>query len=1016
MARRTIQFLLTASIGIALSFGFAMADEPAANTQAETTPRLTPQQALAALQLPDGFRAHLFASEPDVQQPIGMAWDARGRLWVAENYTYADSTINYDLRFKDRIVILQDADGDHRAETRTVFHSDLQRLTSVEVGFGGVWAMCPPHLLFIPDRDGDDRPDGPPVVMLDGWDDSAARHNFTNGLRWGPDGWLYGRNGILATSRVGTPDTPAELRTSMNCGIWRFHPTRKIFEVVCQGTTNPWGMDWDELGQMYFINTVIGHLWHVVPGAHYRRMYGEDLTPNTYQLIEQTADHFHWDAAAEEWTAQRKSVTEGTSRAGGGHAHSGLMIYLGDNWPRDYRGDMLTVNLHGRRLNRDHLERDGATYIGRHRPDFLTSQDEWFRAIDLNSGPDGGVYILDWSDIGECHENDGVHRTSGRIYKIVYDRGQPIQPSLRLETFQDRSDSQLVAIQALSEEWYVRQARQLLQQRAARGEDFKEVHRELRKWIANSPNVRNQLRGVWCLSATGGMTEEDLQTLLTHENEHLRLWAVRLLADEFTRSDAARAALVDLARREQSGLVLTFLASALQRLPAEDRVSIAMALVQHAEFAKDRVLPLMVWYGLEPIVTAHPTGVLSVLSASRMPVVTECIARRLTTELERQPELAAVLVATLHKTADRGQQAAGIAGMSLALRGWQRAVPPQGWASFASAINAAQTDAATIQAVRELSVVFGDGRAIGEVRKLAADKSQSIESRRQALRALVAARAEGIADLLSGLLTDRDLSGEAVRGLATLNLKQFAPTFAAQFRQFPRPGKDAALTALASRGDAATQLLDAVERDVIPRHEVTPVVLRQVQLLGNDGLSTRVATLFPEQRLIAGDRLQQIAKYRDQLTAAALAAADRSQGRKVYDQHCGKCHKLFGQGGMIGPELTGAQRTNLNYWLENILDPSASVAASYRMSVILLGDGRVVSGVIGEQTDRTLTVQTPTEKIVLERKAIEEIKPSQLSLMPDGQLPLLKDHEVRDLMGYLMSSQQAPLPEATGGP
>ena len=279
-----------------------------------------------------------------------------------------------------------------------------------------MWALCAPELLFIPDANRDDVPDGKPVVVLDGWDASAVRHNIVNGLKWGPDGWLYGRHGILATSLVGKPGASASQRVPINCGIWRYHPTREVFEAVAHGTTNAWGFDYDDHGEMFFINTVIGHLWHVVPGAHYRRMYGTDFNPHLYQLIEQTADHFHWDTG-ETWSDIRKGVSPTTDKAGGGHAHSGLMIYLGGNWPDRYRNTVFTVNLHGRRLNNDRLERFEAGYVGKHEPDLLQSDDPWFRGIDLIYGPDGGVYIADWTDVGECHENDGVHRTSGRIYQ-----------------------------------------------------------------------------------------------------------------------------------------------------------------------------------------------------------------------------------------------------------------------------------------------------------------------------------------------------------------------------------------------------------------------------------------------------------------------------------------------------------------------------------------------------------------------------------------------------------------------
>ncbi|HTG44631.1 MAG TPA: PVC-type heme-binding CxxCH protein, partial [Verrucomicrobiae bacterium] len=349
------------------------------NTQQETTPLLTPAEALKKIHLPAGFTATLFAGEPEVQQPIGITSDARGRIWVAENYTYAEQKVNFATNLYDRIVILEDTDHDGKSDKRTVFWDRGQKLTSVAVGFGGVYALCPPNLLFIADRNGDDVPDGEPTVLLDGWDGAAVRHNIVNGLKWGPDGWLYGRHGILATSTVGKPGAGPEARTPLNCAIWRFHPVSQKFEVVAQGTTNPWGHDWDENGQLFFINTVIGHLWHVVPGAYYKRMYGEHFNQRLYELIDQTADHVHWNTN-ETWDEIRKlGVTTTTSKAGGGHAHSGFMFYLSDVWPERYRNTAFTANFHGRRLNNDLVQRRGATYTAQHGADFMSSDDPWFR-------------------------------------------------------------------------------------------------------------------------------------------------------------------------------------------------------------------------------------------------------------------------------------------------------------------------------------------------------------------------------------------------------------------------------------------------------------------------------------------------------------------------------------------------------------------------------------------------------------------------------------------------------------
>ena len=346
------------------------------------------------------------------------------------------------------MLIFEDKDGDGKFDSRKVFIDKLQNLTGIELGFGGVWLCSTPNLLFIPDKNLDDTPDGPPEIVLDGWS-TKAQHNMFNGLIWAPDGWLWGCNGITDTSYVGLPGTPRDKRTAINCGVWRFHPTKKIFETVCNGTTNPWGLDFDESGEPFITNCVIAHVFHVIHGAHYERMFGQDFNPYLYQLMPSCADHLHW--AGGEWTTSRGGKGK-HGEAGGGHAHVGAMIYLGDNWPDKYRNSLFTCNLHGNRVNNDTLRREGSTYVASHAPDFLMANDEWFRGIALKYGPDGSVFLIDWSDTDECHDTDvnGPERETGRIYKISYESPKPWSGDLAKMT-----DDELVKLQLQKNDWFV---------------------------------------------------------------------------------------------------------------------------------------------------------------------------------------------------------------------------------------------------------------------------------------------------------------------------------------------------------------------------------------------------------------------------------------------------------------------------------------------------------------------------------------------------------------------------------
>ena len=595
------------------------------NTQEITTPFVKPADALKGISLPDGFRVQLSAAEPAVQQPIAMAWDSRGRLWVAECYTYAESRVNFDLRLKDRILIFEDTDNDGVFDRRKVFWDQASQLTSIVLGFGGVWAACAPNILFIPDRNGDDVPDGAPEVVLDGFDNDSVRHNIVNGLKWGPDGWLYGRHGILASSEVGVPGTSEEERVRINCSIFRYHPVSKKFDVVCRGTTNSWGHDWDRHGQLFFINSVIGHLWHAVPGARYRRMYGNHFDKFLYELIPQTGDHFHWDQGNEHWAdLKKKGMTLTSDAAGGGHAHCGMMIYGADNWPEEYRGHVFTLNLHGRRINQDTLYRQGAGYAGSHADDFMLTRDLWFRGIDLAYGPDGGVFVLDWSDIGECHDSDGIHRTSGRIFKITHGKTKALKKDLC-----KLSSLDLAKLQTHTNEWHVRMARRLLQERAVARDDLGQVREHLFELYSGSISTPHRLRAMWALHATGALDEDWLLEQSNDESEHIRVWAIKLLTDGGQVSVKVLSRFVEMAGTDMAGLVQLNLASTLRLLPLAKRWPLATPLVSHKRYSADPVLPLMIWYGINPAVGEDRARAVELLAKCQIPKIRQFIARRL---------------------------------------------------------------------------------------------------------------------------------------------------------------------------------------------------------------------------------------------------------------------------------------------------------------------------------------------------------------------------------------------------
>ncbi|HUG89704.1 MAG TPA: PVC-type heme-binding CxxCH protein, partial [Planctomycetaceae bacterium] len=653
--------------------------------------------------LPAGFKATLFAGDPDVVQPIAFTFDDRGRLWVVECLSYPDWNRGGGVG-RDRVLIFEDTDGDGRFDERKVFFEGGSNLTGIEFGFGGVWLCSTPNLIFLPDRDGDDVPDAEPEIVLDGWS-LDAKHNVFNGLTWGPDGWLYGCNGILETSRVGRPGTPDDQRVPMNCGVWRIHPVTREFEPVAWGTTNPWGLDFDQFGRMFITNCVIEHVFHVVPGGHYERMYGQDLNPHVYQLMESCADHIHW--AGGDWQSSRGG--EGAhDTAGGGHAHAGCMIYLGDSFPEAYRGRLFTCNIHGNRVNQDVLKAHRSGYVASHEPDFLRVPDTWFRGLELKYGPDGGVYLTDWSDTGECHDYEDIHRENGRIYKITY--GDPAPPRVDLQTL---SDGELLALQSHPNDWQARHARRILHERAAAGrlEDRKalldEAVRDFRQASGDAPR---QLRILWTQFALGACDEPLVLSLFDHDDEHVRAWAVRLELDDRAVSPIVLAQFARLAREDASPLVRLFLAAGLQRMKREHRWPIARGLLAHAEDADDPNIPLMIWYGVEPLVLLEPDRAAGLLALTEIPLVRQLVARRIAS-LEGRLDSLVRMLARIDAPADVPTRRDVLAGMHAELNGRRDVPMPAGWAELAPDLRASR-DADVRTLATRLSLIFGDAQAL----------------------------------------------------------------------------------------------------------------------------------------------------------------------------------------------------------------------------------------------------------------------------------------------------------------
>jgi putative heme-binding domain-containing protein len=350
-----------------------------------------------------------------------------------------------------------------------------------------------------------------------------------------------------------------------------------------------------------------------------------------------------------------------------------------------------------------------------------------------------------------------------------------------------------------------------------------------------------------------------------------------------------------------------------------------------------------------------------------------------------------------------------VAGLSDALTGWHKARKPVAWDRLQQKLSAA-TDSILLERVRDLSALFGDGRALDEVKRLALDGSLSLDIRKAALKTLIETRPADLRAICEPLVRVRFLNSVAARGLALFDDPAIGKLLAQSYRSFHPSERPILLETLTTRPAFASALLEQISAGKIPRQDLTAFHARQIRSLGDQVLAERLAQVWGVERDSARDRRQQIAALQKQFDFGALARSDKSRGRAVFDRVCASCHKLYGHGGEIGPDLTGTGRDSLDYLLENLVDPSASVNADFRMTVVAMSDGRVLNGLIKAQTEGTLTLQTQTDALVLDRRDIESLVPSPLSLMPDGLLAPLTETETRDLLSYLMHRTQVPLP------
>ncbi|HEX8202950.1 MAG TPA: PVC-type heme-binding CxxCH protein [Isosphaeraceae bacterium] len=946
-------------------------------------PALSPAEAIRKMTVPEGFAVELVASEPDIVNPVAMTFDERGRIWITESLEYPRQAPGPG---RDRVKVLEDTDGDGRADQFAIFAEGLNIPSGVAVGGGGVWVANSPDILFYPNADGDLTPDGPPQVVVTGFG-RADTHELPNTLAWGPDGWLYGWNGVFNPSHVEYRGTVYDF----TCAVFRIHPKTRDFELFCEGTSNPWGLTWDREGSAFASACVIDHLWHLVETGYYHRQ-GGPYPPFTWK-IDSIVDHRHQKAA-----------------------YCGIHFYDSDAYPPEYRGRLFMGNIHGNSINSDVLRRDGASYRADAAPDFLAANDAWFMPVVQKTGPDGCLYILDWYDRYHCYQDanrdpQGIDRLKGRLYRVRY------QDTPRRANFDLARESDDALIRRLdSPNGFDRDiARRLLVERGT-----SPIREELETIVRdNAAARRTRMLALWSLVGIGPLRPEFHAALLDHADAGFRAWAVRAAGDASAVEPAIRDKVVALAA-DPSPDVRLQVAIAARKIAGLDPIPVLVEVLAHG--GPDRLIPRIVWQNLHPLLEDRADEFLAQAErpdrreavAPLMPRVVERILGR------RDPDPAPVVeLFTLlaeGTAADRKAarqclailagrvQTGELAGARLvALRA--RIQPLLG------RILAGPPDAVLALDAALLAVSWKDPAALGAVRSIL-DRPKAPEALRlRALDALIAAADPAALALSARILADprsgsAEFRGKLLGALGRLDDPKVAEAVLASYPTLPPDQKPRAIELLCQRPAWSRLLLGAIGRKAIPADALNVNQVRQLQSSPDSELARLVRSqwgIVREGRNPA--REQVVAQMRGVIRQRP---GDPAAGRLAFQKLCAQCHKIFGEGQEVGPDLTGVGRDSFELLLSNVFDPSLVIGAAYQATTVATADGRVLTGILAEDSPQRVVLKTQGGKLeIIAHGDVDEMKVSELSLMPENIETQLTPSEWSDLFSFLLQDQPA---------
>lgn len=991
-------------------------------------PALQPAAAAASFEVPDGLKWTQLLSEPTLRQPLFATFDLRGRLWVVQYLQYPEpagikalSRDNFwrivydrlpkppgqDVAGADRITVFEDRERTGKYSELGDFVNGLNIATSVLPTADGAWVLNPPHLLFYKDADGDLKADGPPEVHLEGFG-LEDTHSVVNSLCLGPDGWLYAAQGSTVTAAVRPYGSSQPPQKSLGQLIWRYHPQRRIYEIFAEGGGNAFGVAFDDAGRVYS-----GHNggdtrgFHYVQGGYYRKGFTKHGSLSNPYALGYLMPMPH--DPVQRFT-HTMLMTDGTA--------------LEEQMP----AGMLCVDpLHGTLVHTQLLP-DGSTFRTEDVRIAVKSSDKWFRPVAIADGPDGAAYVSDWYDSQVAHIYAHVGKLDkdhGRLYRLAPADAPTASVAWdgNLATATDSAALQtLVSKLTHPLRWQRWHARQLL----ARHPLNQQALDPLKLMLGSGQ--RDALEALWAIHACGWLADslvthlEDEQklvqpaSLLTHSNPHVRAWTVRLAADDHDVSATTFSGLRKLARSETDPIVLSQLACSARRLPTDKCLALCSDLFDRELPADDPHLPLLLWWAVEQHADqadAIERQLVAQASLFQQNLFQQQIAPRLVERSgmqggQRSMEVVAKIFAAIEGLPMPARQAAAKASLA----GFERAFAGRSLAGVPDSVLDAL--ARLGQPSLALQLRRGDQAAQEQAAKLLADPKADFAARLQVARVLGEVPGPaGLEPLLAVTCDPKaklELRLAAASSLAAYDSPKIADRILEHWKQWPADLRASAGAMLVAKPSGAARWLDALDGGTVQAADLPLEVVRMLRLHTDPQLIQRIDRYYPPIGKVDLATAQRRATELAQTITSGNG--DPYRGKQLYKESCGRCHLLFDQGGLVGPNLTGYQRDQLNTLLINVLAPNLEVREGFQAMALLTADGKLIHGFVERESPAEVVMRSiDGQTHIVQRDEIESLKPQPASLMPEGLLDNLTSEQLADLFAYLRSSQ--PLSDGT---